>query len=131
MPMIITPKEPTESRAFHISEETPRDLWDAAKLCAGLGLSLNAKWYDDPSPSAPDHTLCVVTIRPVDGQATAANTLSARETDWIIWDGINLVIKTHAEIQAVYNLQDEPAVEPTPEPDPTPEPEPEPEPAGP
>lgn len=107
MPMLITPKEPIPAQAFHLSAVTPKDIWDAADLCTDLGFTFNARWYKDPSPSAPDSTLCTVTIRLLDAPASAPNTLVANDGDWITWDGINLVIKTDAQIQQVYDLQDQ------------------------
>lgn len=118
MPMLITPKEPIPAQAFHLSTDTPKDIWDAADLCSDIGFSLNARWYKDSSPSAPDHTLLAVTIRPIVG-ATDATTLVANLGDWLTWDGINLVIKTDADVQQVYNLQEPNAIEPSP-PTPTP-----------
>jgi len=131
MPMLITPKDPVQSKAFHISDEAPKDLWDCAALCESLRLTLNMRWYGDPSPSVPDGRLGTFTIRPTDGKATDANTLSGGEGDWVTWDGINLAVKTDAQVQSAYDLQDAPAPDPAPEPtppDPQPEPDPVPEP---
>ncbi|MDP7729485.1 hypothetical protein [Mycobacterium sp. TY813] len=122
MPMLITPKAPMQAKAYRI----PDDLEDLAKVCTPLGFTLNARWYLDPSPSAPDHILCAVTLRPLDSPATDQNTLKATEQDCITWDGINFVVKPYTEVEAVYDIKAAP-----PEPDPvpptpsTPEPEPE------
>ncbi|MDP7703170.1 hypothetical protein [Mycobacterium sp. TY815] len=135
MPMLITPKEPVETKAYKI----PEDLPDLAKVCTPLGFTLANKWYLDPSPSAPDHILCAVTLRPTNGVATDQNTLKATEQDCITWDGINFVVKPYTEVAAVYDIKDAPpepdpvpptpAPEPEPEPTPDPDPEPTPEPA--
>ncbi|OBK14099.1 hypothetical protein [Mycobacterium asiaticum] len=126
MPMFITPKETVPAKAYRI----PEDLDDLAKVCCPLGFTLTSKRYMDPSPSAPDHILCAVTLRPTDSPATDQNTLKATEQDCITWDGINFVVKPFADVEAKYDLEQAP-----PEPDPvpaTPEPEPEnePEPEG-
>jgi len=137
MPMLITPKAPMQAKAYRI----PDDLEDLAKVCTPLGFTLNARWYLDPSPSAPDHILCAVTLRPLDSPATDQNTLKATEQDCITWDGINFVVKPYCEVEAAYDLEDAPpepdpvpptppapAPEPAPEPQPETEPEPEPSP---
>lgn len=123
MPMLITPKAPMQAKAYRI----PSDLEDLAKVCTPLGFTLVAKWYLDPSPSAPNHILCAVTLRPLNSPATDQNTLQATEQDYITWDGINFVVKPYSEVEAVYDLEDAPP-EPDPVPPPTPEPEPEPTP---
>lgn len=144
MPMFLTAKVPVETKAYKI----PEDLPDLAKVCTPLGFTLANKWYLDPSPSAPDHILCAVTLRPTNGMATDQNTLKATEQDCITWDGINFVVKPYTEVAAVYNIkaappepdpvpptppapepEPEPAPEPEPDPQPEPEPTPEPEPA--
>lgn len=104
MPTLITPKDPVPAKAFHISEETPADIWDCRRQCTKMGLTFNIKWYEDSSPSAPDGPLGVFTIRPTEGTATAANTLTGNEGDWVTWDGINLVVKTDTEVKAAYAL---------------------------
>lgn len=124
MPIYITAKEPVRPKAYLI----PEDLDDLSKVCCPLGFTLSAKRYMDPSPSAPDHILCAVTLRPTNGPAIDRNTLQATEQDCITWDGINFVVKPYHEVTAAYDIKAAP-----PEPDPvpptpsTPEPEPEPE----
>ncbi|OBJ61678.1 hypothetical protein [Mycobacterium asiaticum] len=115
MPMFITPKETVPAKAYKI----PEDLDDLAKVCCPLGFTLTSKRYMDPSPSAPDHILCAVTLRPTDIPATDQNTLKATEQDCITWDGINFVVKPFADVEAKYDLEEAP-----PEPDPTPQPDP-------
>lgn len=112
MPILITPKDPVPAKAFHFSRATPQDIWDAADLVTDLGFTLNAKWYKDPSPSAPDTLMCDITIRPLGGMANDTNTLKALIDDWLTYDNINMVIKTDAEVQAAYDLQDSPPPEP-------------------
>lgn len=128
MPMLITPKEPQQAKAYRIDE----DLKELAKVCTPLGYTLTSRWYLDPSPSAPDHLLCAVTLRPTNGMATEQNTLKATEQDCITWDGINFVVKPYADVAAAYNVKDappepEPSSAPTPQPEPVTKPDPEPE----
>lgn len=133
MPLYITAKEPVRSKAYLI----PEDLDDLAKVCCPLGYTLNSKRYMDPSPSAPDHILCAVTMRPTNSPPTQQNTLQATERDCITWDGINFVVKPRVEVDAAYDVEEAPPepdpVPPTrppaPEPEPTPAPDPEPAPA--